>query len=87
MKQHESQMKQHESQMKQHESQMKQHELETVPKPYSRGTGVSPVREKTLCLQHRRDACATRNLRRTAILRNRYENSKRLVPIHGVSAD
>ena len=33
----------------------------------SRGTGVSPVREKTVCSQHRRDGCASRNFFSAAI--------------------
>ena len=51
---------------------MKQQELETVSKPNSRGTGVSPVREKILYSQHRRDACATMNFCRAAISLNCY---------------
>ena len=44
--------------------------LDTVSKPSSRGTGVSTVKEKTLCSQHRRDACATRNTCNAAIWMN-----------------
>ena len=55
---------------------MNQQELETDSKPYNRGTGVSPVPEKTVWSQHRRGACATMNFCRAAISLNCYHISK-----------